>query len=951
MSEQEEPEVSGEGRRLKIEGDLPIRAAGIETQRERKNYSDLPPQNYIHVWWARRPTPATRLGLLSSVLPDSVDDDQLLRWMGMDPNNKDPDISVAEHVRQKQATKDERSGFVYEHFGYRKAYKNLPDEKEMEKLHDLARETWGGELPTVLDATAGGGSIPFESVRYEFPTMANELNPVASVILKAVLEHPRVNGDLSDDIRKWGEEINERAREELEEYFPASEDGREPLTYLWAHTITCPDCGIELPLSPNWWIDRDNDVAARPKVDDNEVTFEIIDVSNEEYNPSSGTVSRGKGECLNCKVTISGDKVKEQAQSGEMGYFLYCVEYRDQYDDTRGNFRPATKRDLEAFHAVKDVVCDDFELSTLLTEDRFVGPADRSANYGISKWRDMYFPRQLLVHHTYWRKFEEIKKEVRDNYNDAETNVLLTFLALANDKVLDYNNRLSSWDNTVPKVRNSFERHDFAFKWSFTEINQAGENIGYEWCLSNVLTAYDDLRDLAGNSSSSIRVSQEDAANLSIDDSEVDAIVLDPPYYDNVMYAELSDFFYVWLKKYLGDVYPEFFERELTDKDDEAVANESKFDDVAGEGKSKSEMAKEDYERKMTEIFEEMHRVLEDNGVFTLMFTHKKTEAWDTLTKALIESGFTVNATHPISTENPNSLHQAGKNAAESTILLSSRKRSKPAEDAEYTLWSDVKRKTREAAMEKAQELDEREVEFTKVDMILASFGPTLQVFTQNYPVIDDEGNEIRPQKALDEARNAVRDYLIDEYLNQGVREADPKTEWYVLAWLVFEAERFPYDEARRLAIGLGEEIDGLKKTNRMWRKKSDDIVLRSHDERVQTPQDKQKSRTVKPIDPDDVAYETDLDKVHAVLYVYDTEGSVAAHDYIKERGFENDTAFKATLEALIHVLPQNHDDWEIARDLSVGDTGRLLDLDIDRSAFGNNDEKEVEQSKVSEYE
>ena len=182
MSEEKYNGFTEEGKRsLKIQGELPIRAVGIETKRERLNYSDLPPQNYIHVWFARRPTPATRLGVLGSVLPDDVSDDTLLQWMGIQPNNKKPERSIAQHVRHKSRTEDERDGFVYEHYGYRKSYKNLPSESEMDELHKKVKQTWGGELPTILDATAGGGSIPFESIRYEFPTKANELNPAAPI--------------------------------------------------------------------------------------------------------------------------------------------------------------------------------------------------------------------------------------------------------------------------------------------------------------------------------------------------------------------------------------------------------------------------------------------------------------------------------------------------------------------------------------------------------------------------------------------------------------------------------------------------------------------------------------------------------------------------------------------------------------------------------------------------
>ena len=947
---------------LKIQSQLPIRTVGIETKRERKNYSDLPPQNYVHVWWARRPTPATRLAILSSILPEDVDDDTLLQWIGITPNNKPSDQSIADYVRAKEKTVDQRDGLVYEHYGYRKAYKNLPDAEERDKIHEIAKDTWGGELPTVLDATAGGGSIPFESVRYEFPTIANELNPVASVILKSVLEHPRVNGDLSGDIQKWGDEINSKARDRLDEYFP-QENGEKTLEYLWAHTITCPDCGLEVPLSPNWWLDKGSGsegVAARPIVstDSDEVEFQIVELPNqvdtEEFNPTDGSVSYGKGECLRCDVVIDGDEVKQQAQDGEMGYQLYAIHIEHTAQSGRGKegergFRAPNSADKEAIRKAEEAVQNDPELATLLNDEIPSGnKTSEPRRYGITKWRDMYSERQLLTHYTYWKAFEEVKEEIREEYDSEVADAILTFLAIASDKSLNYSSRLSSWIKSRASVRSVFERHDFAFKWTFAESNLTAPGLGYDWVLDSIVEVYEELRELSGHSNADIDVYQGDAANLPISDGETEVIVLDPPYYDNVMYAELSDYFYVWLRRYLDDVYPDFFREGVTEKHDEAVANPSKFDDLAGEGQSKSELAKNDYESKMTNIFSEMHRVLDEDGVFSLMFTHKKTEAWDTLTTALINAGFIVTATHPVSTERPDSLHQAGQNAAESTILLASEKREREPDSS--TLWSDIKKKTQTVARERAQELDESEAEFAKVDVILASFGPTLEVFTENYPVVDDEGNEVTPQTALDEARAAVRDYFIGKYLNEGVRDIDPKSEWYILSWLVFEAQRFPYDEARRLANGVGEDLDALKKTNRMWRKKSGDVLLRPHGDRVQDVNKDQDNRSGrKPVDPDALSFSTALDKVHAAMHVYDAKGATEAWNWMNDRNCGSDPAFKATLEALLRVLPHDHDDWNIARDLAAGETGDLLDLELDADIFKDDEEEEV-QGRLKDF-
>lgn len=939
---------------LLIEHSLPVRTIGIECEREGKG--TFPPLNRLHIWWARRPLIAARSAVLSSVISeDNMEMTELVERMGI----------TGDTVEKHKTVDDRPSGkLVYEHYGYRRPFTQKTSEEDLNAIQSAIRQTWDGNLPKILDVTAGGGAIPFESRRYGLPTIANELNPVASLLLRASLAQPVVNGDLSSDIRKWGERINEIASEELEEYYP-SKANQESTGYLWAHTVDCPDCGLEVPLSPNWWVKKESSregIAARPSVEDGTVEFSVVELSEDErkqernsdilskdnFDPTNGSVSYGKGECLNCGVTIDGDEIKGQAQEEGLGYQLFCVEYTDlRTDETK--FRSPEQTDLIGAEKAREKVNSDPDLSTLLSEERYIGPADRAANYGITEWRDAFTPRQLLTHYTYLQAFEEVKPDIRSEYDEESAQVLLTFLAITADKTIDYNSRFSSWHNGRALIRNTFDRHDFSFKWSFAEALPTVFN--YEWALGSVVDVYEELEEYLGHltDNSDLEILNQNAAQLSVDSNSVEAVVMDPPYYDNVMYAELSDYFYVWMKRYLKDVHPDLFSSELTHKHEEAVANVAEFEGMAGENQSKSELAKNDYERKMSDILDEVNRVLRDDGVLTLMFTHKKTEAWDTLTKALINAGFTIHTSHPINTESPRSLHQTGKNAARSTIFLTARKRD--ATQTTPSLWDDIQSKTRNVAFERAKSLDAQEVEFAKVDMILSAFGPTLEVFTQNFPVVNSEGEEVSPQVALDEARGAVRDYLVGQYLNDGVRNVDSKTEWYILAWLVFEAQRFPYDEARRLAIGVGEDLDSLKKTNRMWRKRSGDVLLRPHEDRVQdVNKDRDNRSNRKPVDPDALSFSTSLDKVHAAMHIYEVKGATETWNWMNDRNCDSDPAFKATLEALLRVLPHNHSDWELGRDLAAGETGELLDLDLDSDIFREGEGVEVHQGSLKDF-
>ena len=228
---------------------------------------------------------------------------------------------------------------------------------------------------------------------------------------------------------------------------------------------------------------------------------------------------------------------------------------------------------------------------------------------------------------------------------------------------LNYNNRAGRWDNTTGRVRSIFDRHDFAFVWSYAEMAPLVSGVGYDWAIDKTAKCIRELVALVRpeeNGGSGDLFADVGAAKYTpppvtitckpgdsldhVEDGSIDVVVMDPPYYDNVMYAELSDFFYVWLKRTAGHVFPELFRRQLTDKDNEAVANPARFQGQKGA----QAIAGRDYQERMASIFAECRRTLKPDGVMTLMFTHKATGAWDALTKGLMEAGFAITASWPI---------------------------------------------------------------------------------------------------------------------------------------------------------------------------------------------------------------------------------------------------------------------------------------------------------------
>jgi adenine-specific DNA methylase len=940
---------------LAIEGKLPLKAVGIENLKE-DNPQHMPPHRYLHPWFARRPTPASRLALLASLLPEDEDSDSLLKLMQIGPK-EGVESDISDYVEEKKATEEERSGNLEGHYGYPRPFTQSPTKKERESLHNTLRDHWSGEIPTVIDPTAGGGVIPYEALRYGLPTKANELNPVPSVILKVMLEYAPSIGSLESHLREWSDKIDKRARKQLQEYFPNVQSGQEIDCYISTNVVTCPTCGSKIPLVSKWSVRTRkgaDTIIVRPEVkDDGTINYECLVSPTEdelgEFDPNNGPVSRGgNAECLDCGVVTDNDEIREMFHDGNYDYEIYCVRYIT--DDGNYGFRSPCSKDIKSLNKAEERVESDFELATFLTSSIPEGEkTSEPLEYGLTEWRDLFSPRQLISHFEYLDAFRHFEPQIRENHDEETAEAILAILSLVSGKLIDYNSRLSPWNTSRGIPSNALGGKHFSLQKSFAEVNMATAGIGsYQSSIERLVNSYEEIVSYLPQDSPSGDVTSTDAADLPHETASIQAAIIDPPYYSSIMYAELSDIFYVWLKEYLEDVFPTFFDSELTEKETEAVANPSQFEAVASDDSSKKELANNFYERKMSDIFSELHRIIESGGVMTVMFTHKETDAWDTLTMSLINSGFIITSTHPITSEMPTRIDTRGGGSAESTLLLVGRKphEERDPENAIPSLWSDVKADTRKAAKEAARDLLDSGVSLTKTDVIISAFGPTLRVFADAYPVVDDEDNEVAPRKALEEAREAVTQVLVEEFLDgEGIDDLDDITKWYVLCWLVHESQTFSYDEGNQLGHGIGVDIDAIKRETKVWRKNRGDIKLRGHDGRVQNINEKPEDRSSRiPVNPDDLSFSRALDGVHAAMHVYDAKGESACCDWLRERNFDTDSDFKATLKALLQVLPHDHDDWELARDLAVGRTRDVLDLDFSPNVFAEDGEGTTQQ-------
>ena len=776
-------------RRL-IEDLIPIHAINEVAQREKIGHAALHPRK-LHLWWARRPLAAARAAVYATLV--RADDT---------PEGK-RDAAYFKALCQWGAS-----------------------ETTIADARQRVIEANGGKPPKVLDMFAGGGAIPLEAARLGCEATAVELNPVAHLIEKCMLDYPQRFGEsLADDIRKYGERWVTRTWERVGHLYPRVRDpvaddqmswegaqahdraaGR-PIAYLWTRTVPCPNPARkphEVPLVRQTWLAKKKGryVALRPGVDreNQTVSWEVVESDSTEgigFDPAAFS-SRGRSTCLVCGTAFDAKYVKEEGLAERMGITpLAAVMVREDGRGREylavGDYPQPSLDDCAAVLAELDVVPPDEPV-----------PDDtrdfRTQLYGLTTFRDLFTPRQLATLCAFAQGVRETYDEMlADGMAEPRAEAVTAYLGLSLDRVVDRSSNLCRWDNPYQKIANTYARQALPMVWDFAESNPFGNASGSaSEYVSNVAKIVRSLADVGQR----VEVQRTSATQLPDHSASFDAVITDPPYYDNISYADLSDFFYVWLKRSVGFLFPEHLGGELTPKRREAIVAPYRHDGDRTE-------AREFYEREMAAAFSEAHRVLKPGAPLICVYAHKTTLGWSSLVEALRQASFTITEAWPLDTEMPERSIGQGTASLASSIFLVARRRESEA----VGRYADVRSNLDEVIAERLDRLTEAGV--TGSDLVIATIGAGLRPFTEYASVELPNGEELPAQRFLEEVQVRVLSAVLQKVHNfdEGVGGIDLSTRYYVLARYSYGYADVDFDEANNLAKTAGVELgDGFSR-------------------------------------------------------------------------------------------------------------------------------------------
>ena len=755
------------------EVDFPIAVVSKHSVREKSIRHGHP--STLHLWWARRPLAACRAMLLALLLPDPCDEycpsdfkskaRALLPQVTGEVGFGDEDLrrSLLRFIGDF-ANWDNSSKPVYLHVG-----------------RELVKAAHGEEPPLVVDPFAGGGSIPLEALRLGCETFASDLNPVACLILKVMLEDiPRHGPKLADELRRVGKQIKEAAEKELAEFYPPDPDGAKPIAYLWARTVRCesPNCGAEIPLMRSFWLCKKANrkralkyQVMRPDGEPPRVEFELFEPKTEKDVPG-GTVTRAKASCLACGTVLPPERVRAQLSEQRGGADVVFDANGKRIGGARllavaslktgmqgRYYRLPNEKDYEAvWRAMKrlgKVAAQKLPNGLSCAPDEPLPLMSGTFNaplYGINCWADLFTSRQKLSLITFARQIA--------NCDENDTKELL---ALVLSKLSELANSICAWEPFAECPRHIFGRQAIPIAWDFAEGVLTSDSSGsFEVSCNNVANGIPP----AAVSPFGAFPQLADASDLPLPDETAAVWFTDPPYYFAVPYADLSDFFFVWLRRVLPG-HPLL--RDPFDPSNQLTPKEYELCEMAHWDRERyGYKDKAFFENGMQRIFGESRRILRDDGVGCVVFAHKTTEGWEALLSGMIQGGWVITSSWPIATEMGSRLRARDSAALATSVHLVCRPRP---EDAVIGDWNDVlhgnKKKNLQGLSERVGDWMERlQGEGVRgADLVFACIGPALEIFSRYSKVETAEGREVKLAEYLEKVWEVVGRTALEQIL------------------------------------------------------------------------------------------------------------------------------------------------------------------------------------------
>ena len=864
-------------RRL-IEVSFPIREVSKESVREKNiRHGHI---STLHIWWARRPLAASRATAYAALVPAPQNGEEL----------------------------EKKLKFIHE----LSKWENSLKEELIEKARKEILDANGGRPPRVLDPFAGGGSIPLEAMRLGCETYAGEYNPVAVLILKCTLEYPQkfgkpkkmnweslsseVRNPLLENVKKWGKWVLEEAKKEIGKFYPPDKDGSIPVGYIWARTIPCqnPSCRAEIPLMRQFWLAKKENkkVALRPYAKEGKVEFEIVGQGKafpKDFDPSKGTIRGAVVTCFVCGSTVDDDKVRRLFQEGKAGQRMVAVVLHHPKKEGK-LYRIVNESDSRIYNeAEKYLLKKRAELTSRWGFDpvpdeptpegkgRGAERAFSVRNYGLNTWGDLFNSRQKLALITFVEKVKLVhKKMLAEGVEEEYAKAVVSYLGLVISRMSDFETNLCRWHPQWEFIPNTFARQALPMSWDYAELNLFSPILTgtFESMLRQVIRVLEEISKTKTNDFAAT-VTQSSATSLPYPDNYFDAVFTDPPYYDNVPYSYLSDFFYVWLKRAVGDLYPDLFSTPLTPKSKEIVAYTH----------DKSwEEAKEFFESNLKKAFQEIQRVLKPGGIATIVYTHKSTAGWETLINSLLDSGLVVTATWPIHTEMAERLEAQESAALASSIYFVARK----IEKEKIGWYSEVREEIKRHLHQKLEDLWREGI--SGGDFFVSAIGSAIEIFGRYQKVIDQEGNVVRADKLLDFVRDVVVDYAVRQILHNGIaEELSPLTKFYLLYRWTYQEKKIHFDEARKLAQSVG--IDLAQEWNKGFIRKEKESI------KILGPQE----REIKEIGDSKEL----IDVLHKAAILWKSGRNEEMKEVLLESGWGTKDAFYRVAQAIAETLDQ----------------------------------------------